>query len=335
MKYRVAIFFLITQVFPLFFSLATPAYLTFIFHLHPHLLSPPLSLSISLPICQFGFNDNRKTRMAGDPSCTSSRVDIPTPSSCVSFHTLPSDSISIPIDPPAQVALTHDRHASRRQFHHSHPQHQPTSSEPLSQIQIHTSHQQQQLQNTHNNTHGQHDATSSESPLSPATSMTAQTTSLKDLLLTDLRPLSNQETQRSTRHPSNRDSCETLKPSRSNLFSINEIDTQEQQHRSRCFEDNPSVSPKPRLCRHPSRLRGSRYTRFFGFERGASTQSQVVVRSPWMPTGALFVFRLMLFVYGFAVLATDLARTERPRYSFCYLTQLSYLGLVSYLGVSF
>lgn len=162
--------------------------------------------------------------------------------------------------------------------------------------------------------------------------MTAQTASSRHLLLTDLRPLSNQETQRSTRHPSNRDSCETLKPSGSNLFSIHESDTQEQKYRSGCFEGNSSVSPKPRLCRHPSRLRGSRYTRFFGFERGASTQSQVVVQSPWLPTGALFVFRLMLFVYGSTVLVTDLARTDRPRYEFCYLTQLSYLGLMSYLG---
>lgn len=269
--------------------------------------------------------------MAGDPSCTSSRVEIPTSSSSVS---LPSDSISIPIDPPAQVALAHDRHASRRQFHHSHPQHQPATSEPLPPIQIHTSYQQQQLQNTHNNPlHGQHDARSTGTPLSPTTPMTAQTTSSRHLLLTDLRSLSNQETQRSTGYPNNRDSCETLKPSGSNPFFINESNGQEQRHDSRCIEET-SVSPEPRLCRHPSRLRGSCYTRFFGFERRASTQSQVVVRSPWLPTGPLFVFRLMLFVYGFSVLVTDLARTERPRYSFCYLTQLSYLGLISYLGVS-
>ncbi|KAF9158643.1 hypothetical protein DFQ26_007390, partial [Actinomortierella ambigua] len=41
-----------------------------------------------------------------------------------------------------------------------------------------------------------------------------------------------------------------------------------------------------------------------------------------------------MFLYSFVVLVTDLILTERPQYSFCYLTQLSYLGLIAYLGAA-
>lgn len=264
--------------------------------------------------------------MDGDQSTR--RGNIPTPSSSTnSLHTLPSGSITIPINPPAQAVLTDDRHTSRRQFQ-SHPHPQPSAyPEPIPPMQIYTAYHHPH-QNTLNNTlHAAWHST----PVSPTTPMTTQTTCSKHLLLSDLRPLSNQEREY---HSSNRDSCETLEPSGSCPFPLKGSDTQ--QHSSTFFEDASSMpSREPRaLCRHPSKLRGSRYTRFFGLER-PTTQSRVVVQSPWLSTGPLFVFRSMLFVYAFAVLATDLFQTERPRYSFCYLTQLSYLGLVSYLGVSF
>lgn len=273
--------------------------------------------------------------MDGDQSIR--RGNIPTPSSSdYSINsTLPSDSIIILIDPRAQAALTHDRHASRRQFH-SHPHAQPpASSEPISPIQIHTAylhlHQNTLSNNTH---HGLHDA-AYDLPVSPITPMTAGTACSKHLLLSDLRPLSNQQTQRPRGyHNSNGDSTETLEPSGSYPFPFQESESQ--QYSSTLFEEPTSVSsPEPRaLCRrYPPTLRGSRYTRFFGLER-PTTQSRVVVQSPWLSTGLLFLFRLALFVYSFAVLATDLVKTERLRYSFCHLTQLSYLGLVSYLGVS-
>ncbi|KAF9105590.1 hypothetical protein BGX29_011890 [Mortierella sp. GBA35] len=48
--------------------------------------------------------------------------------------------------------------------------------------------------------------------------------------------------------------------------------------------------------------------------------------------GVLFSVRLVMFVYTVIVFMTDVFSTDRPRYEFCYLTQLSYLGLTSYLG---
>ncbi|KAF9562830.1 hypothetical protein EC968_005091 [Mortierella alpina] len=83
--------------------------------------------------------------------------------------------------------------------------------------------------------------------------------------------------------------------------------------------------------RHPPRVRDSLYTRFFGLERPAA-HSSVIVRSSWTSTGWLFFIRFILFLYTFTVLVADLIMTDRPRYAFCYLTQLSYLGLTSYLG---
>ncbi|KAI7830441.1 hypothetical protein BC939DRAFT_281961 [Gamsiella multidivaricata] len=88
-----------------------------------------------------------------------------------------------------------------------------------------------------------------------------------------------------------------------------------------------------RLHRHPLKVRSSLYTRFFRLDQ-PETRSSAIVRSSWLPTGALFLIRFILFVYAFTVLATDIHMTDRPRYEFCYLTQLSYLGLTSYLGVS-
>ncbi|KAG0205480.1 hypothetical protein BGX28_002963 [Mortierella sp. GBA30] len=83
--------------------------------------------------------------------------------------------------------------------------------------------------------------------------------------------------------------------------------------------------------RHPSKIQGSLYTRFFSLET-AETYSSVIVHSSWVSTGWLFFIRMFLFLYTFTVLVTDLFMTDRPQYSFCYLTQLSYLGLTSYLG---
>ncbi|KAF8927490.1 hypothetical protein BGZ58_010360, partial [Dissophora ornata] len=45
-----------------------------------------------------------------------------------------------------------------------------------------------------------------------------------------------------------------------------------------------------RLQRHPSGIRGSLYTRFFGLER-PETRSNVIVQSSWLSTGALFGVR--------------------------------------------
>ncbi|KAI1318928.1 hypothetical protein EDD11_005362, partial [Mortierella claussenii] len=83
--------------------------------------------------------------------------------------------------------------------------------------------------------------------------------------------------------------------------------------------------------RHPTKLRRSLYTRFFRLEE-PETRSKVIVQSSWLWTGALFSIRCVLFVYTFTVLLTDLCMTDRPQFEFCYLTQLSYLGLTSYLG---
>ncbi|KAF9937244.1 hypothetical protein BGZ65_001663 [Modicella reniformis] len=94
--------------------------------------------------------------------------------------------------------------------------------------------------------------------------------------------------------------------------------------------NDPSPSPDQEG-RHPQRLQGSWYTWLFRLER-PETRSSVIVGSNWLPTGGLFTIRMLLFVYTFTVLITDLCRTERPQYEFCYLTQLSYLGLTSYLG---
>ncbi|CAO3564261.1 unnamed protein product [Mortierella alpina] len=93
----------------------------------------------------------------------------------------------------------------------------------------------------------------------------------------------------------------------------------------------PVVIASQQHPRHPSRVQGSLYTRFFGLER-SEMNSGAVVRSSWASTGWLFLIRFALFLYTFTVLVADLIMTERPRYAFCYLTQLSYLGLTSYLG---
>ncbi|KAG0242046.1 hypothetical protein BGX31_000671 [Mortierella sp. GBA43] len=105
--------------------------------------------------------------------------------------------------------------------------------------------------------------------------------------------------------------------------------------------DLPSTSEKKQVTsssdqgiekgRHPQRLQKSLYTRFFGLER-PETRSSVIVGSAWLSTGWLFTVRMVLFVYTFVVLVTDIFRTERPQFEFCFLTQLSYLGLTSYLG---
>jgi hypothetical protein len=107
--------------------------------------------------------------------------------------------------------------------------------------------------------------------------------------------------------------------------------------------DLPSTSEKKQVTsssdqdiekgRHPQRLQKSLYTRFFGLER-PETRSSVIVGSACLSTGWLFTVRMVLFVYTFVVLVTDIFRTERPQFEFCFLTQLSYLGLTSYLGVS-
>ncbi|KAK3815499.1 MAG: hypothetical protein J3Q66DRAFT_344932 [Benniella sp.] len=83
--------------------------------------------------------------------------------------------------------------------------------------------------------------------------------------------------------------------------------------------------------RHPRRLQGSWYTRLFRLER-SDTRSNVIVQSSWLSTGGLLMVRSILFLYTMTVLIADICRTERPRYEFCYLTQLSYLGLTAYLG---
>ncbi|KAG0307398.1 hypothetical protein BGZ98_000363 [Dissophora globulifera] len=86
-----------------------------------------------------------------------------------------------------------------------------------------------------------------------------------------------------------------------------------------------------RLQRHPPNIRGSIYTRFFRLER-SETRSNVLVESSWVPVAWLFGIRCFLFLYAATVLITDVCMTERPKYEFCYLTQLSYLGLTAYLG---
>ncbi|KAF9370308.1 hypothetical protein BGX21_005605, partial [Mortierella sp. AD011] len=83
--------------------------------------------------------------------------------------------------------------------------------------------------------------------------------------------------------------------------------------------------------RHPPKVRGSIYTRFFQLD-SPQTQSNVIVRSSWLSTGALFSIRFLMFLYTFTVLVSDMCLTERIQFEFCYLTQLSYLGLTSYLG---
>lgn len=86
--------------------------------------------------------------------------------------------------------------------------------------------------------------------------------------------------------------------------------------------------------RHPLSNRKwiSLYTRFFRLDNTSATHSSQIVHSTWMWTGALFLVRGTMFLYAFSVLLADILQTDRPRYEFCYLTQLSYLGLSSYLG---
>ncbi|KAF9358847.1 hypothetical protein BGX26_000773 [Mortierella sp. AD094] len=83
--------------------------------------------------------------------------------------------------------------------------------------------------------------------------------------------------------------------------------------------------------RHPPKVRGSIYTRLFQLD-SPRTQSNVVVRSTWLSTGALFSVRFVMFLYTSTVLIADMCLTERIKFEFCFLTQLSYLGLTSYLG---
>lgn len=97
--------------------------------------------------------------------------------------------------------------------------------------------------------------------------------------------------------------------------------------------DKPSTCIDQEEGRHPQRLQGSWYTRLFRLER-PETRSSVIVESSWLPTGGLFAVRMVMFVYTFTVLLADICRTERIQFEFCFLTQLSYLGLTSYLGVS-
>ncbi|KAF9970086.1 hypothetical protein BGZ73_007320 [Actinomortierella ambigua] len=87
--------------------------------------------------------------------------------------------------------------------------------------------------------------------------------------------------------------------------------------------------------RHP--FEPNLYTRFFRLDCARTRRHLIVKPSCWIghKTGVLFTLRWFMFVYSFIVLLTDLIVTERPQYSFCYLTQLSYLGLVAYLGVNF
>ncbi|KAF9897344.1 hypothetical protein BX616_005760, partial [Lobosporangium transversale] len=87
--------------------------------------------------------------------------------------------------------------------------------------------------------------------------------------------------------------------------------------------------------RHPPKVLQSRYARLFNFNGRPETRSEVIVRSScpkWIPTGFLFGLRATLFLYAFTVLLSDICLTDRPQFEFCYLTQLSYLGLTSYLG---
>ncbi|KAG0232507.1 hypothetical protein BGW42_008127 [Actinomortierella wolfii] len=79
------------------------------------------------------------------------------------------------------------------------------------------------------------------------------------------------------------------------------------------------------------------YTRFFRLDCARTRRQLVVEPSGWINhrTTVLFFIRLFMFLYAFIVLLTDLIVTERPKYSFCYLTQLSYLGLVAYLGTPY
>ncbi|KAF9148679.1 hypothetical protein BG015_009564 [Linnemannia schmuckeri] len=86
--------------------------------------------------------------------------------------------------------------------------------------------------------------------------------------------------------------------------------------------------------RHPltNRKWRSLYVRFFRLDNTPATHSSQIVHSTWLWTGALFLIRCMMFLYAASVLLADIILTERPRYEFCYLTQLSYLGLTSYLG---
>ncbi|KAG0256416.1 hypothetical protein DFQ27_005745 [Actinomortierella ambigua] len=86
--------------------------------------------------------------------------------------------------------------------------------------------------------------------------------------------------------------------------------------------------------RHP--FRPNLYTRLFQLD-GPRTRRQLIVEASCCighKTGALLILRLLMFLYSFVVLVTDLILTERPQYSFCYLTQLSYLGLIAYLGAA-
>ncbi|KAF9438301.1 hypothetical protein BGZ76_008779 [Entomortierella beljakovae] len=85
--------------------------------------------------------------------------------------------------------------------------------------------------------------------------------------------------------------------------------------------------------RHPPKVRRSIYTRFFRLDL-PQTQSNVIVKSSWLPTGALFSFRLVMFLYALTILVADMCLTERIKYEFCYLTQLSYTGLTAYLGTT-
>jgi len=86
--------------------------------------------------------------------------------------------------------------------------------------------------------------------------------------------------------------------------------------------------------RHPPNVQNSLYTRFFRLETDQA-RSEVIVRSSWLSTGWLLGVRSLLFLYTSVVLITDMFRNDRPQFAFCYLTQLSYFGLISYLGVSF
>ncbi|KAF8936486.1 hypothetical protein BGZ47_009472 [Haplosporangium gracile] len=86
--------------------------------------------------------------------------------------------------------------------------------------------------------------------------------------------------------------------------------------------------------RHPltNRKWRSLYVRFFRLDNTPATHSSQIVHSTWLWTGALFLIRCTMFLYAASVLLADIILTDRPQFEFCYLTQLSYLGLTSYLG---
>ncbi|KAF9584124.1 hypothetical protein BGW38_007502, partial [Lunasporangiospora selenospora] len=118
---------------------------------------------------------------------------------------------------------------------------------------------------------------------------------------------------------------QTMNSSPSSLESIHHLASSSEPHDA---DENWDMAIEGR---HPPKIQNSFYTRFFGLEK-PDAKASVIVQSPCVSTGWLLAIRGFLFVYTFIVLLADLILTDRPQYTFCYLTQLSYLGLIAYLG---